>query len=132
MPQSTAEKLGIRAGASVLALGQPVSAAADLVGTVPDGVTFVPESDSRSAIVLMFADTVADIQSGARTAYEATAPEGRLWIAYRKGAGRSTVAGETAPLHRDTMQKALAEVGLDGVTLISLDDTWSAMRVKAV
>jgi hypothetical protein len=132
MQQSTAEKLGIRAGSRVLILGRSVSDATELVGTVPDGVTFAAESDVANALVLMFAETVADIHASARDAHDAIAPDGRLWIGYRKGATRSTTAGETAPLHRDTMQKALAELGLDGVTLISLDETWSAMRVKAV
>lgn len=116
----------------MLILGGSLSDARELVGTVPDGTTFVAESDTASATVLMFAETVADIHSGAGAAQQSTAPDGRLWIAYRKGASRSTVPGDPAPLHRDTMQKALAELGLDGVTLISLDDTWSAMRVKAV
>jgi hypothetical protein len=33
-------------------------------------------------------------------------------------------------LNRDTLQAALADHGLVGVTLVSLDSTWSAMRVR--
>ena len=34
------------------------------------------------------------------------------------------------PLHRDSLRRALSAHNLEGVTLIALDDTWSAMRVK--
>ena len=34
------------------------------------------------------------------------------------------------PLHRETLRALLAERGMDGVALISVDGTWSSMRVR--
>jgi hypothetical protein len=130
--QTTVEKLGIKTGYTTLVLGQPLPAALGLLGQPIFGAAFVDESASQRPVVLLFADTVAEIRARARNAFDQTTPDGRFWIAYRKGAGRTRTAGDPAPLHRDTLQAALAELGLDGVTLISIDDTWSAMRVKAV
>ncbi|HEX4402198.1 MAG TPA: hypothetical protein VHZ98_12820 [Galbitalea sp.] len=59
--------------------------------------------------------------------WDAIATGGRLWVWYRKGA---KAHDGKVPLHRDTLQALLAEHGMDGVTLISVDDTWSSMRVR--
>jgi hypothetical protein len=132
VPQTTVEKLGITTGTTTLVLGQSVSAAVGLLGPLLLGASFVDESTVKRPIVMLFADTVADIRAQARSAFDQTTPDGRFWIAYRKGAGRRGAAEDPTPLHRDTLQAALAEVGLDGVTLVSIDDIWSAMRVKTV
>lgn len=140
MPQSTVQKLGIRAGMTVLVIGQPLEIANGLLGELPTDalVTDVPVTDVQviegaptGGVVLLFADDVATVSTSARLGFERAADGGRFWIAYRKGANRKPAAGEPAPLHRDTLQGALAPLGLDGVTLVSLDDVWSAMRVKA-
>ena len=131
MAQLTAQKLGITPEATIVVLGQPLSQVSALLGPLPDGASIVDDAVSAD-IVLLFADDVAAVMNSARPAMNRLDAGGRIWIAYRKGANRKTPSGEPAPLHRDTMQAALAELGLDGVTLISIDDTWSAMRVKAV
>jgi hypothetical protein len=133
--QSTSEKLGIKQGMVVLVLGVELPGALTelgLNGALPADVSFVGDSSFPAPLVMLVADTVEAVQVASRSAYERTEPAGRFWIAYRKGANRKVAPGEPAPLHRDTLQAALAEAGLDGVTLIALNDTWSAMRVKAV
>jgi hypothetical protein len=50
---------------------------------------------------------------------------GLLWVCYPKG-GRK--AG--TDLNRDLLWEAMGEHGLTGVTLVSVDDTWSAMRFR--
>ena|SRR5579871_3208910 len=52
-------------------------------------------------------------------------PGGVIWVAYRKG-------GETAgtDLNRDIIWRRLEPEGLTGVTLVSIDDEWSAMRFR--
>jgi hypothetical protein len=131
MAQSTAQKLGIRANTTTLVIGQSADFARELIGSLPEGASISADAPVAGMVVL-FADDVATVSNSATSANERTDPTGRFWIAYRKGANRKPVIGNPAPLHRDTLQAALARLGLDGVTLISLDDSWSAMRVKAV
>lgn len=130
MAQTTSQKLGIHAETIAVVLGCPVEEVRELLGEVPDGAAVVADATSAD-LVLLFVDDVAEVTGSARSAYERVRDGGRLWIAYRKGASRRSSAG-AEPLHRDTLQAALAALGLDGVALISLDETWSAMRVKAV
>lgn len=135
MAQTTSEKLGIKPESTVLVLGADVPADLDglgMGGEQPAGVRFVANADGPQPLVVLVAGTVSDVISHASAAFERTAVSGRFWIAYRKGANRKAVPGEEPPLHRDTLQAGLAELGLDGVTLIALNETWSAMRVKAV
>lgn len=131
MSQSSAQKLGMKPQTTTLVLGSSPADVASLLGDLPDGAVVVDRAESAD-LVLLFADDVASVRSEARAAFGRTAAAGRLWIAYRKGANRKPAAGTATPLHRDTLQATLAELALDGVSLISLDETWSAMRVKAV
>ncbi len=130
MPQSTSQKLGFRSDTIAVVIGRAVSETRTLIGDLPEGATVVADAASAD-LVLLFVDELAGVTAAARAAHNRVRDGGRLWIAYRKGAGRRP-GGGAEPLHRDTLQAALAAVGLEGVTLISLDETWSAMRVKAV
>jgi hypothetical protein len=49
-----------------------------------------------------------------------------LWVCYPKGSKNST------DLSRDVLWKAMEENGLVGVTLVAVDDTWSAMRFRPI
>ncbi|RKR76497.1 DUF3052 family protein [Frondihabitans australicus] len=126
MVQSTAVKLGVKQGSWVAAWGIEQEQLLTLLGPLPDQVevsaVLADEAPDESAqIVLLFADTVDDVHARIEAAWQSTAALGRLWVAYRKGA---------RPLHRDTLQEALAVHGLNGVTLVALDGEWSAMRVR--
>lgn len=132
MAATTSQKLGIKPGTTTLVLGMSAADARGLIGDLPDGAELVDDAGTAD-LVLLFAASVTDVRSGVAGAWSKTASSGRCWVAYRKGASKSPAAASGEPaLHRDTLQATLAEVGLDGVTLIAIDDTWSAMRIKRV
>ena len=127
---TVAQKLGIKPGASIAVDGQPLSEVGKLLGELPDGVVLTTRTDTPSDQVLLVADGLTDLVPMLIGVWNAVAPGGRLWVWYRKGANKSRAQGSGLPLHRDTLQALLAEHGMDGVTLISVDDTWSSMRVR--
>lgn len=53
--------------------------------------------------------------------------DGFLWICYPKGNSKKY---KKCDCNRDTLREALLPYGFEGVSLISLDDDWSAMRVR--
>jgi len=53
-------------------------------------------------------------------------PGGILWVSSPKGKAQPT------DLKRDILREALAEVGLEAVTQVAIDDVWSALRAKVV
>lgn len=129
---STAQKLGIKPHTTTVVLGMSLPDARALIGDLPDRAE-LSDAASPADLLVLFADSVDDVRRNAADAYARVSEPGRCWIAYRKGASRSPATASDGPaLHRDTLQAALAEVGLDGVTLVSIDDTWSAMRIKRV
>jgi hypothetical protein len=52
-------------------------------------------------------------------------PKGLLWITYPKGASRIKVG-----INRDSISAYAQTIGLTGIAMISIDDTWSALRLK--
>lgn len=134
---TNATKLGLPAGGMLAVRGLPRAEAAAVVGELPEGArtralggggadqdaTAGGGEDRDADVVVLFADDVAAVHAEVATAKQAVTEGGRLWVAYRKGAGRDA-------LNRDTLQRALADHGLVGVFLVSLDPSWSAMRVR--
>lgn len=51
---------------------------------------------------------------------------GLIWIAYPKNKALET------DINRDILHRLMNKFGLDGVSLVSLNSTWSAMRFKAL
>ena len=127
---TVAHKLGIKPGDVVVADGQPLTYMRDLLGELPSGVTISGRTGSRAHQVLLAVDGLDELPAKLAGIWDEITPNGRLWIWYRKGASKSAVKGSGTPLHRDTLQALLADHSMDGVTLISVDDTWSAMRVR--
>jgi hypothetical protein len=127
---TVAQKLGIKPDTRIAIDGLSVDATANLVGESPDGVVLSARDGSPVDQLILVAESLSDVASQLSGVWYEIVDGGRLWVWYRKGASRSRAQGSETPLHRDTLQAVLAEHGMDGVTLISIDDTWSSMRVR--
>jgi hypothetical protein len=53
--------------------------------------------------------------------------DGLLWICYPKGTSKKY---SKIDCNRDTLREAIISYGFEGVSMISLDDDWSAMRFR--
>ena len=121
--KSTAERLLIKPGARVRVLGDEPDAAGRL-GPLPAGSTLA-EAGPADAVVL-FARNSDDVTRHLPAAAKAAGPDGLLWLAYPKG-----TSGLKTDLGRDTMTALTDPIaGLTGVTLVSIDEVWSAMRLR--
>lgn len=112
--QGTAKKLLIKPGHVVRVLNGPEPYAA--LGS--DG------AGSADAL-LLFVNQRAELDQHLDAALGGVALDGLLWIAYRKG---GTKAG--TDLNRDSLWRAVEPRGWAGVSLVALDDVWSAMRFR--
>jgi hypothetical protein len=92
---------------------QPLPDGAEVVDLQPGLDVLQVFVQDRAALDLA-APSLASVRSG-----------GILWVCYPKGGKRAGT-----DLNRDLLWEALGEIGLTGVTLVSVDDTWSAMRVR--
>ena len=94
----------------------------EVIGGLPEGAEVAGEGPAD--LLLAFA--------GDRAALEAVGPqleqvagEQLLWVAYPKGGVR-----KGTDLNRDILQELLQRRGLVGVSLVALDERWSALRVR--
>lgn len=60
-------------------------------------------------------------------AIEAVTPEGMLWINYPKGTSKIKT-----DINRDTGWQTVTDLQFEGVSLVSIDETWSAMRFRPI
>jgi hypothetical protein len=92
---------------------------------LPARATVTTGGASRDAVIA-FATDQADLARVAPRAIRATKPDGLLWIAYPKGTAKMKT-----DLNRDVLWQIVEERhGLEGVTLVAIDETWSAMRFR--
>ncbi len=115
--RTTAQKLGIEAGASVAVIDPPRDYAAAL-GELPADAELVENPDSVHAVTLWFVRDLREYQAGLRR-MRSMAHRTKLWIVWLKG----TPGGLTDKLVR----AAANEVGLVDYKICAVNAQWSAM-----
>jgi hypothetical protein len=124
MPDATlAKKLRILPGNRLLLLHAPGGYPATLA--LPEDVTVATDPAGVYDVVQLFARTLADVDRDLPAAIAATKPRGMLWIAWPK-----KTAKLPTDLTRDTLWPHVHAAGWSGVTAISIDETWSALRFR--
>lgn len=73
----------------------------------------------------LFASTAAELDRLAPAAIASVKPDGLLWICFPKGGQKAGT-----DLSRNVLWELMSRRGLTGVTLVAIDDTWSAMRFR--
>jgi hypothetical protein len=127
MPTSLAQKLRIREGARVALLNAPDGYATTL-DPLPGGVevaTITADASEQYDVTLLFARDHAELECLAPAVIAATRDEGVLWIAWPKGGAKAKGA-----ITRDTLWPVMAALGWGPVSNVSLDETWSALRLR--
>jgi hypothetical protein len=118
------KKLGMKAGYR-MALVNPPGSFVLKMSNDPFPGTAAPRSDGKLDFIHIFAVTQSDIERFSPAAVHALAENGILWVSYPKKSGsiRSDIT-------RDEGWDSLKKLGFRPVTLVSLDDDWSALRFK--
>jgi hypothetical protein len=107
------KKLLYKPGTPVRLVGAPAGYAERLGGG----------GDGEAKFVQVFVKDAADLENHIT---DIRHPEGGLlWVCYRKGGAKVGT-----DLNRDVLWRRLESEGLAGVTLVSLDEEWSAMRFR--
>jgi hypothetical protein len=110
-------KLHVKGGTVLLA--NAPSGIAEMFDGSP--ATLTKKASNRTDTVLLFAKDEAEVRAKLPPILDAIGPLAHIWIAYRKG---------DQSLHRDTLVSLAREHGLQGVALVAVNETWSALRVK--
>lgn len=124
MAQSLTEKLRIKPGNRIAVLNQP-DVYAGYPPKLPKGVTVLHSLQGSFDQVHLFVVKKAELDSLAPAAIKELNPNGLLWVYFPK----KTSAIQT-DLSRDRGWNAIGKAGLSGISLISLDETWSAFAFR--
>ena len=124
MASSLLTKLQLKAGQHLAVLNPPQGYVASLTSEL-EGITVRTETKGPSDAVLLFVNTLAEVQHLAPRAIQTVKPDGLLWIAYPKGTSKVKT-----DVNRDLLAAALEPKGWRAVRLVSLDETWSPMRFR--
>ncbi len=121
---TVATKLRIGPG-SRIRLIDASSSGAVLLGPLPDGATLVAAGEPAE-VTILFAPDEAALRRDLPAAAASAAGDRLLWVAYPKGGARAGT-----DLDRDRLTALSDEIaGLTGVSLVAVDATWSAMRLR--
>jgi hypothetical protein len=121
---SLPKKLQMKAKQRAVIINAPENYVEQL-SPLPEGVELVAEPEGQFDFVQVFVKNLADVQKFVPEAAKAVKHDALLWIAYPKGGAKAGT-----DVNRDILWNAVAQYNLTGVTLISLDDVWSAMRFR--
>jgi len=117
------QKLLLRSGARAVVLNAPDG----YLDLLPSDVQVQRElGDGQYDFVQLFATRREELLAHGPRLRKALQPQGLLWVSYPKGKALAT------DLNRDIVRTTLAEVGLEVVTQVAIDETWSALRAKVL
>ena len=124
MSQKTiAQKLLIRNNYRVLIANCPADYQARM-GRLPTGAKIFTDSASKPFdLIQIFVSSKNQLEEQLPKMKQLLKKNGLLWTTYPKG---------KAEINRDSIRIYAQTIGLQAVSLIAIDETWSALRLKIV
>jgi hypothetical protein len=127
MPEkSVAQKLFIKEGHTVLSINAPKNYKA-LLGALPAKAKLMAKASAPVDAIHFFANNRKELEVHAPKLIDQLKPNGLIWIMYHKGTSKVKT-----DIHRDTINAHAQTLGLTGVFMISIDEDWSALRLKVL
>jgi hypothetical protein len=109
-------KLQIKPGQTVAVIGNGPAVNLEAASATP----------SAADAVLAFARDRAELQAHFSVLASVAGRDGLAWVAYPKARQLGT------DLNRDVIREMAPSAGMDPVRQVSIDDTWSALRLKPI
>jgi predicted SnoaL-like aldol condensation-catalyzing enzyme len=124
MKNPVARKLGMNPGMRALIIAPPPGYL-KLLAPLPDGLTVSSRADGTYPFVQVFATRLSEISRIAQKLSRHAAPNALVWLSYPKKTSRT--AGD---LSRDLIREAMSVTGWRTVSLVAIDEVWSALRFR--
>ncbi len=115
------QKLLIKQGYKVLIINIPPNYVAKL-GKTNAEIHDVP-ADKPFDLIQLFVTTQKELEKQMPKIKTLIKEKGLIWVTYPKG---------KAEINRDTIREYAPTMGLQAVSLVAADDSWSAIRLKVV
>lgn len=118
------KKLKLKTGAHAAVIAAPAGYL-DELEPLPANATITTKLGETHDWIQVFCATKADLDTLAPKAAAALAPVSLLWLCFPKGSSKLQT-----DLTRDIGWDVLEQLGLKWVTLVSVNDTWSAFGLR--
>lgn len=118
------QKLRIKPGSAVRFINPPPGVE-ELLGGLPEDVSVQTIRSSPVDTVLIFANNRKELEENLPVWSDAGQKGTDLWVVYHKGTSKVKT-----DIHRDTINDYAKSIGLRGIFMVSIDDDWSALRLK--
>jgi hypothetical protein len=120
------KKLGLKPGMRALVVAAPDGYAQRLT-PLPEGVEIATKPAGTYGFIQFFATRMAEIETSAPGLVQRAAPGAVFWITYPK-----KTSGMDSDLSRDILAAAMTNKGWRPVSIVALDDVWSALRFRPI
>ena len=117
-------KLKLKAGADGVVVNAPTGYL-DELKPLPEGATVGTRMKGQHDWIQVFCATRADLETLAPQAAKALAPTSTLWLCFPKGTSKIQT-----DLTRDIGWDVMETIDLKYITLVSVNDTWSAFGMR--
>jgi hypothetical protein len=126
MKKAVARKLGMNPGMRALVIAPPRGYLKSLVPP-HHGLNVSSRAAGVYPFVQVFATRLSEITRFAKRLSKHAAPNALVWISYPKKT--SKVEGD---LSRDVIREAMSAAGWRAVSIVAIDEVWSALRFRAI
>ena len=117
------QKLGIKAGMRVIAIGVPENYR-KLLGKLPNDVEFSNKPGVGAQFIHFFATRRSELEKQLPRLYNTLADDGTLWISWPKKSARVE-----SDVTEDVIRVVALPLGLVDVKVCAVDDTWSGLKL---
>jgi hypothetical protein len=124
MTKTVARKLGLNPGMRALIIAPPPGYL-KLLKHPPADLTVSAKTGAAYPFVQVFATCLTDISKFAKKLGKYAAPNALVWISYPK-----QISNLKGDLNRDVIREAMSGAGWQTVSIIAIDEIWSALRVR--
>jgi hypothetical protein len=118
------KKIGVKPGHRLLVLNAP-DGYLDQLTPLPEKAELATKGKGPFDVVQLFVKNKAQVDRDAAKAMQAVKPRGLLWIAYPKKSSKI----ET-DISRDVGWETMKKADWEGVAIVAIDETWSALRFR--
>jgi hypothetical protein len=122
--KTVAQKLLIKENHKVSFINEPENYKA-ILGELPKNVIILTETGKSVDFIQLFVTSKKELEDNLNELKSYLSPKGLLWVTYPKGTSKIKT-----DINRDIIREYAKSIKLEAVAMISIDDTWSALRLK--
>src|SRR5437867_5002155 len=122
--KTVAQKLQVREGQKLLLVNPPQDYSELLAKQLPENVMMV-KGTGEADVIQVFISSKSQLNEQLGKLRKLLHPKGILWVTYPKGTSKIKT-----DINRDIIRKEAERFGLEAVAIFSVDNDWSALRLK--